>query len=108
MKIYKEKELQKLLDASGEARRRATQVWFEIAKKYGEEHGDVGCCVLGDGIAVWVLPKGARTNFVRRLIMSPPYVEYQGECVRSAGSKEAMQILKQAGIECFYEHGVMD
>lgn len=88
----------------GEAKRD----WADRIATYVHQHGDVGSCVLGAGIAVWYLPPRCRKPRKKVIINPHVIVPYQGSVTWEVSANIIVDYLKKNGIECWFEYGRMD
>lgn len=65
---------------------------------------DTGTCVLGAGVAVYVVPKGCRVDRRRILIDAP----FQGNVGSRIACTRALEHLRSAGLDVFWHDGRMD
>lgn len=86
----------------------AKALWSEAAKAYYAEMGDVGSCILGDGIVMDVIPKGCRKSQKKTLIPSSSVACCQGSVHYEVTKDVAIEYLKAYGVDAYYCYGFMD
>lgn len=87
---------------------KATLAWRNAAHTHAEEHGDQGAICIGDGIEVWMTPKGCRLPRWVEIISSRDVRYYQGEIHYVHTRQVALDILNEADLSVRYNHGRMD
>jgi hypothetical protein len=100
-KYYTKKDLEKFKDIVDEAR----NLWQNLMYEYHSIHGDVGTCIIGNGIKVTYLAPKCRIPKDMKII-SPR--GYQGSLVMDTTASKIVEFLKSKGIECYYDSGSMD
>jgi hypothetical protein len=105
MNAIKQKELeQKYSTLIHEAKLK----WSKAAGKYYKEHGDTGCCIMGDGIEVFAIPPKCRKPRWIKVISSAEVAHCQGSGHYEATKDTAVKMLEKAGLEVRYNYGMMD
>lgn len=82
----------------------ARQMYLDLGQKHLAKNGDMGTCVLGNGIYVAVKPPRAR-NLYRLCIATSVG---QSDSASYACKDPVLAYLKDNGIDAWYEHGRMD
>ena len=98
MIAYKEKDLQKIQGLIDNAK---ILVKRDIEDMKIE---DGGSCVLGNGIQIYFVPKRCR-NPIKKIIVDGPF---QGNVSNYKALKNALDYLRQSGVDCRYEDGILD
>lgn len=106
MQAYKSTDLNR--PEFRQALNEATKLWAEKCEAYVKENGDVGSCVIGAGIEIEVIPKGCRKPRRQIVISNHDVTRVQGSCVWEASQREVVQFLKDKGIECRFNYGILD
>ncbi len=83
-----------------EAQRR----WTAASAAHMEKNGDRGTCVLGNGLAIAVKPKGKRVAYTLLICLPVGQSEFPGYATKDKIEK----FLKDNGLDCWYECGRMD
>lgn len=104
MKIYKTKELEQFKSLIEQAK----TMWIDLAQKEFQSKGDSGCCVIGAGLEVYVLPPRCKHPQSLQLISFNEVSPCQGESAVQNTSKQIVEFLKQHGLETRYNYGRMD
>lgn len=104
MKIYKTKELSQF----NELIQNAKTLWVELSHLEYTKNGDRGCCVLGAGIEIYVLPPRCKHPRTLTIITFNEVSPCQGEHAASSVSNAVIEFLKENGLEARYNHGRMD
>ena len=99
-KVYRFEDLHKLEKVIETARK----MWREASAAYMKKEGDVGSCVLGNGLAVAVKPPKKR-NIYKLLIATPVG---QSESPGWHTMQPVIDYLKANGLDVWYECGRMD
>jgi hypothetical protein len=104
MKAYRQRDL----DAFAGHIKWVKEQWRAAARVEFERHGDKGSCIMGDGIAVMLIPPRCRTPRRHLIIDSREVASCQGSLHYEAVAGDAVRALQAFEIECFYHYGVMD
>lgn len=96
MTNYREADLVKWAPAIADA-------WL-LVNKDAKDGRDEGTCVLGAGIAAWVIPKRGRYSRCRILIAAP----FQGNIGSQRACARALASLRAAGLDVFWHDGRLD
>lgn len=86
----------------------ATKLWAHAAGEYYKKHGDTGTCIVGDGIGIYLIPKGCRKPQKVLIIPSSRVAHCQGSSHYEATKSVAMEYLREQGLETHYNYGFMD
>lgn len=87
---------------------KAEQVWRDASKEEFEKIGDVGSCIMGDGVAITYLGPRKRKPVTKIIISSSRVACAQGSIHYERHKDKALKVLKDHGIDCFYKWGMMD
>jgi hypothetical protein len=101
--VYRDADLEALAPALSEA----AALWRTRCAEYVAQHGDVGTCVLGAGIAVPYKAPRART-VTYRVMLRPPDTAAQGASTWEASVHEVIALLESRGVHAVYSPGFMD
>lgn len=82
----------------------ARSMYMALSMAYLKKHGDVGTCVLGNGLYIAVKPPRARSAFMLRIAGAMGQSESPGYACKDA----VLKFLKDNGIDAWYECGRMD
>ena len=102
--VLRDKDLVELKDVILEAER----VWKDASREEFQKIGDVGSCIIGDGVAISYLGPRKRKPVTKIIISSNAVACAQGSAHYEKHKDKALQVLKDNGVDCFYSWGRMD
>ena len=104
MKVYKQSEVARMVESISLAK----NLWAERSAVVFKEKGDVGSCIIGDGIEILVLPPKCRKPKAHMIIWAREISSCQGSCHYEATQEGIIDFLKGEDIEARYNYGRMD
>lgn len=83
---------------------KAQKMYRELGEAVLKKKGDMGTCVLGNGLYIAVKPPRARSAFMMKIAGTVG----QSETASYGAKDEVLKFLKDNGIDAWYECGRMD
>jgi hypothetical protein len=96
------------LDALAPVLEEARALWRDRCAATFSRSGDVGTCVLGAGIAVYVRPPRTRVPRRRIVIPAEDVTRAQGASVWEESVHEVIAVLAERGVVAEYHPGAID
>jgi hypothetical protein len=106
MKVYSYKEVESLKNSDLVSAART--LWQAKSSEYYNKHGDTGSCIMGDGIYILFKPKRCRIPQKFMLIPSNQVARCQGSLHYEHSKDEVISFLRDNGVDCSYNYGMMD
>lgn len=85
---------------------KASHAWQEMMEKRALElGGDSGSCVGGVGFKIWILDPRSKNPRSTLILVARGW---QGSLVAGYGHEEIKKMLKDAGMDCWFDEGYMN